>query len=136
MPNFTRHWDEGQDDTNSSGTEVAGLEGLPDAAHPVGGLSSAAPDISTPTAPSSTSRQKTHRESTAEEQYEDLVNRATGRKTDSLEVWFAGAHTGWSRFHSPLSATKKWLQMLVVVRSQTTLGTACAFTDSLIRNFR
>lgn len=28
--------------------------------------------------------------------YENEVNRATGQKTDALEVWFAGVHTGSS----------------------------------------
>jgi uncharacterized protein (DUF2235 family) len=34
------------------------------------------------------------RQRTSQEQLEESINRSTGRKTDSLEVWFAGAHAG------------------------------------------
>jgi uncharacterized protein (DUF2235 family) len=45
----------------------------------------------------SASKQKNQprgRQPTYQEQMEASINKSTGRKTNSLEVWFAGAHAG------------------------------------------
>jgi uncharacterized protein (DUF2235 family) len=96
MPNFTKHWDEEEDDSdvNVSGADLANMQGLPGASDPMHDIPMAIPKNSTPATPSH--RHKPHRESTKEEQFEEMINKAKGRKTDSLEVWFAGAHTGQS----------------------------------------
>jgi uncharacterized protein (DUF2235 family) len=50
-----------------------------------------------PTTPNESKKQKKNprgRQSTFQEQSEATINKSTGRKTNSLEVWFAGAHAG------------------------------------------
>jgi hypothetical protein len=94
MPNFTRHWDENEDDgvyPDTSDAALADMQGLPAASpDPMNGLPMNGSSDSIET---KASRDLPERKSTKEEQFEAMVNKSKGRKTDSLEVWFAGAHT-------------------------------------------
>jgi hypothetical protein len=110
MPNFHRQWDEEAEDEpiETPKRDLADMEGLPDSVDILGfevgkkpektpGSNGEAKDSpKSPNGTSSGSRKKppTKRESTLQEQFEERVNRSKGRKTDTMEVWFAGAHTG------------------------------------------
>jgi hypothetical protein len=73
MPNFHRKWEDSQGIT---------------AAH--------AHQKDTCAAQDTPCREPPERHASVQQAYEEEINRATGMKTDSLEVWFAGAHAGTS----------------------------------------
>jgi hypothetical protein len=106
MPNFHRQWDEEAD----NGVQAADcqaqhdLEAQAQTAELVP-ISPMTPVTKSPKSPNGKGtptngsahhhhHQQPERGNTLQELYEEKVNKASGRKTNSLEVWFAGAHAG------------------------------------------
>jgi uncharacterized protein (DUF2235 family) len=88
MPNYHRSWENDEDITPADlEVQAQGLKNV--SPSPEEGAISP----STPSAPEKKGHPR-HRQSTIQEMFEERINKSTGRKTDSLEVWFAGAHTG------------------------------------------